>query len=229
MVPEDPTEPAADAEPGGSAARRIVVATGNPGKLREIRQVLADLPVRVTGLDELPAIPEPAETGETFAENARQKALYYARRTGRWCLADDSGLVVDALDGAPGVHSARYAAAEMNPRDDRAARDAANTTKLLAALEGVEEARRAARFVCHLALADGDRVLIETSGVLAGWIAFEPRGQNGFGYDPVFLVPDRQRTAAELEPWEKNEISHRGQAVRRFAERLGDFLAGGSG
>jgi len=202
-----------------------VLATRNAGKLREIRQELGALPVCVVGIEETPDIPEPAETGATCAENARAKALYYARQTGRWCLADDSGLVVDALDGAPGVHSARYAAERFGPDDDRAARDAINVSKLLAALADVPDPDRTGRFVCHLALAAGGDVLIETAGTLEGLIARAPRGCNGFGYDPVFLVPQAQRTAAEMAPEEKNAISHRGQAVREFSRLLRDLLA----
>lgn len=205
--------------------RGIVLATRNPGKLREIRQVLSELPVQVTGIAEYGRTPEPAETGRTFAENARLKALYYARATDQWCLADDSGLEVDALSGAPGVRSARYAAEAVDPGADRKTIDAANNAKLLAALEEVDEQHRTARFVCHLALADADGVLLETCGTVEGRIARRPRGYNGFGYDPVFYVPDLGRTAAELSAEQKNAISHRGKAVRRFAERLEPLLA----
>lgn len=208
-----------------SPQRQIVLATTNPGKLREIGQILAPLAVRVTGLEALADVDEPAEDGETFADNARDKALYYARQTGQWCLADDSGLVVDALDGAPGVHSARYAAEAMPPIADRAARDKANIDKLLTALDQTPEELRTARFVCRLALAGPDGILLEASGSLEGRILRRPRGENGFGYDPVFLVPDAGRTAAEMTPEQKNRISHRGQAVRDFARRLEAFLA----
>jgi len=201
-----------------------VLATRNPGKLREIRQVLGDLPVRVVGLEAFGGIPEPAEEGSTFARNARDKALYYARRTACWCLADDSGLVVDALGGAPGVHSARYAAEKFPPDAGRGVRDAANTAKLLAALAGTADEKRTARFVCHLALADPDQILLEASGTIEGTITRRRRGENGFGYDPVFLVPEAGRTAAEMSPREKNAISHRGQAVRNFARLLKGLL-----
>jgi XTP/dITP diphosphohydrolase len=190
--------------------------------------VLGPLPVQVLGLEALGEIDEPEETGATFADNARLKALYYARATGQWCLADDSGLVVDALGGAPGVHSARYAAGAFPPGADRPARDAANIAKLLAAMEGTDDARRTARFVCHLTLADADHVLLEACGAVEGRIARSPRGHNGFGYDPVFLVPEQGRTAAEMPPEEKNRISHRGKAVRQFADLLRRFLADAS-
>ena len=200
------------------------MATRNPGKLREMRQVLVDLPISLSGLDPLERIDEPEETGATFAENACQKALYYARATGRWCLADDSGLVVDALDGEPGVHSARYAAERFPPDADRPRRDAANTEKLLEALDEVPDDGRSARFVCHLALAEPGRVLLETTGTVEGVITRRPRGSNGFGYDPVFLVPRLGATIAEMPAELKNELSHRGKAVRQFATELARML-----
>jgi len=205
--------------------RILVVATGNPGKLREIAAVLADLPVRVMGLDELPPIDEPAETGATFADNARDKARYYAEATGHWCLADDSGLVVDALDGRPGVHSARYAADDCPPDSPRDLIDAANNRKLLAELADVADERRTARFVCHLAMADDDRVVLEARGVIEGRITRAEAGDNGFGYDPLFFVPATGMTTAQLPPERKNAISHRGQATRQFAERLRQWLS----
>ena len=190
-----------------------------------MRQVLADLPISLACLDNLETIDEPEETGATFAENACQKALYYARATGQWCLADDSGLVVDALDGKPGVHSARYAAERFPPGADRPQRDAANTEKLLEALENVPDGARNARFVCHLALAEPGKVLLETTGIFEGVIARHARGANGFGYDPVFFVPGLGATAAEIPAELKNESSHRGKAVRQFADLLAQFLA----
>jgi len=174
----------------------------------------------VSGLGERADIPEPDETGDGFADNARAKALYYARATGQVCLADDSGLAVDALDGRPGVRSARYAEERFPIGADRATRDRLNSAKLLEALRGVGEERRTARFVCHLALADAGGVLLEARGTLEGRIAERARGANGFGYDPVFRVPSRGCTAAELSAEDKNAISHRGQALRRLAEGL---------
>jgi len=205
--------------------REIVLATGNPGKLREIAQVLSGLPIDIVGLNELVDIPEPAETGETFAQNARDKALYYAQATGRWCLADDSGLEVDALGGAPGTRSARYSSDTVAATADRKTIDLANNSKLLTALKDVPDHGRTARFVCCLALAGPDGVLIEASGTFEGLVARGGAGDNGFGYDPLFYIPDRDCSAAELPPEEKNRISHRGQAVRRFAELLTDYLA----
>lgn len=194
--------------------RHLVVATRNAGKLREIRQMTADWPLVWHGLAEFEDVPEVDETGATFAENARLKALHYAAATGRPALADDSGLEVDVLRGAPGVLSARYAG---SPRDD-----AANNRKLIAALAGVPLARRTARFRCAMALARDGVVLFETEGVFAGLIVDEPRGTNGFGYDPHFLVPELGRTAAELPPVEKNACSHRGQALRAMLAWLKD-------
>jgi len=211
------------------APRRILVATGNPGKLREITAVLegafAGIAVPHVWLslaDLSPATPEPEETGVTFAENARLKARYYAARTGAWTLADDSGLEVDALDGAPGVRSARFA--DCPPDWPRSQADAANNRKLVELLRGVPAQRRTARFRCVLALADGDRILAEACGTIEGRIIDEPRGTGGFGYDPHFFVDALGCTTAELSPAQKNAVSHRGNAARGMAERLRALL-----
>lgn len=204
--------------------RTIVLATGNPGKLREIKAVLGELPVDVVGLGGCGPIPEPPEEADTFAANARDKALHYARATGQWCLADDSGLVVDALGGLPGVRSARYAAERCQAGAGRACLDPANNAKLLEALRDVPDPRRTARFVCHLALADPQRVLLEADGAIEGLIGHAPRGDNGFGYDPLFIVPALGCTTAQLPEAEKNRISHRGQAVRSFRDKLRQLL-----
>jgi len=209
----------------------VILATRNQGKLREIRQVLSDLPVEVLAIDAwgaLADIPEPRETGSTFADNARQKALYYARAAGTWCLADDSGLAVDALAGRPGVRSARYAADRCPPDAGKGDVDLANNRRLLEELAGLPPEGRTARFVCCLALADGKVVLVETAGVLQGRIAFAPAGSNGFGYDPIFIPDGAACSLAEMTPQQKNAISHRGQAVRLFAARLKDLLLGHS-
>jgi len=190
--------------------------------------VLRGLPVSVAPVHEVCDVPAPAETGATFAANARAKALYYARACGQWCLADDSGLEVDALDGRPGAYSARYAEDRVDAGADRHTLDRANNIRLLADLDGVEDARRTARFVCHLALADPQRLLLEASGTLDGRIAREPSGENGFGYDPLFYLPELGCTTAELSASRKNRISHRGKAVRRLAELLGNYLSHGS-
>ena len=204
--------------------RRVILATRNPGKLRELKAVLTEAGIELLGLDDVDAprsIPEPAETGATFAENARDKARYYARATGLWALADDSGLLVDALTGRPGVQSARFAAERCPPGAPRAAIDAANNEKLLAELADVPDEARSARFVCHLALCDGERILLEATGAIEGRMGRRPSGHNGFGYDPLFyLPPDYRRTTADLLADEKNAISHRGQATRRLTEEL---------
>lgn len=204
--------------------RTIILATGNPGKLREFQEVLADLPVEIRGLKDLSPIPEPAEDGDTFAANARAKASYYAQATQQWCLADDSGLVVEALGGEPGVRSARYAADECGAGAKRAEIDAANNRKLLRELADVPDEQRTARFVCHLALSDGQRVLIETFDTIEGRMIHQARGDNGFGYDPLFLVPELGKTTAELPSDQKNAISHRGKAARHFALLLRGLL-----
>ena len=204
--------------------QRIVLATTNPGKLREIRQALGDLPIDVLGPETFGEIDEPAEDGSTFAANAAIKACYYARATHTWCLADDSGLVVDALDGAPGVLSARYAAQKVPASAGRGEIDAANNAKLLEDLADIPDQQRTARFVCHLALSDGQTILLEACGTVEGRIASAPSGQNGFGYDPLFIADETGCTVADLSAERKNQISHRGKAVRRFAELLRAYL-----
>lgn len=200
------------------AIARVLFASGNTHKVDEVRAILAEVGVDVMSLDQLSLeIPEPEETGKTFAENARIKAVVYARGSGMPALADDSGLVVDALDGAPGVFSARYAGVDGG----RAERDAANNAKLLKELDGVPLNRRTARFVCAMCLAapDGSTV-VEASGAFEGVIGLAPRGTNGFGYDPLLELPGEGRTSAELSPAEKNARSHRGAAARAIARDL---------
>ena len=197
--------------------RLIVLGSTNPGKLRELRALLADLPVELRGLGERPEAEPPEETGGTFAENARLKALGLARQLGCWVLADDSGLCVDALDGGPGVHSARYAG------DD--ATDEARVAKLLDELADVDGPKRTAAFVCAAVLASPDGVLLETDGRCDGRIVRHPRGHNGFGYDPVFFYPDFGATFAEVSAEAKNSVSHRGRALRALGERLPELLA----
>ncbi len=195
---------------------RIVVATGNPHKVEEIRAVLAPLGFTVLSLAETgrPVPAEPEEPHPTFEANARLKAMHYARAIGEAVLADDSGLEVDALGGAPGVHSAHWAGAAGS----RAERDARNNAKLAEAMRGVPAHLRTARFVCTMCIATpaGD-VLVETRGEMEGVIGDEPRGAHGFGYDPWLCLPGRGASSAELPPEEKNAVSHRGRAVRRLA------------
>lgn len=192
--------------------RIIVFATTNPGKLREGRAILAHLPVDVRGLSDFPPIAAPEETGDTFEANAKQKACCYARALNEWVVADDSGLEVDALGGAPGVHSARYAGI--------GATDAQNNAKLVAALAGVPSAKRTARFRCCAVLASPDEVRVVALGSIEGTIIDEPRGDNGFGYDPHFLATEFGVTTAEMPPETKNRVSHRGRAFAELAQRL---------
>lgn len=186
--------------------RTLVLATANPGKLREFRHLLAGLPLRIVGLADVGLAPPP-ETGASFAENAALKARAAALGSGLPALADDSGLEVEALGGAPGVHSARYAG--------EGADDEANRRRLSRELATVPERERAGRFRCALALArpDGDVEVVE--GRCEGIMVAEPRGTGGFGYDPLFLLPERGLTMAELSPAEKNAVSHRARAVER--------------
>ena len=198
---------------------RILVATSNPKKVDEIRGALAPAGIAVASLADagFAGVPEPDETERTFAGNARLKAIAYAAATGQMVLADDSGLEVDALGGEPGVDSAIWAGTD----GDRAARDARNNAKLVSALHGVPQCARSARFVCSMCVADPDgTVICESRGTVEGEILDEPRGANGFGYDPHFLVRALGRTTAELSPRDKNTISHRGLASREIARLL---------
>jgi XTP/dITP diphosphohydrolase len=181
---------------------RLLIATTNAGKLREIAGILDGLPLALLSLRDCPGIPEPEETGRNFAANARLKALYYAGATGLLSVADDSGLEIEALDNAPGVHSARWHGSDY----------AFKFQKIQALLRERGASASAARFVCHVALARGRKLLYETEGIVRGEIANEPRGTNGFGYDPIFFYPSLGRTLAELNQAEKAAVSHRGQA-----------------
>jgi XTP/dITP diphosphohydrolase len=194
--------------------KKILVASTNPGKLKELREMLGG-DIEWVGLADFPNITEIEEDGAMFAENARKKAIGYAKATGLWTLADDSGLVVDALGGQPGVKSARFA--ESHRRDRKERRDfldKKNIEKLLVLLKDTPKEKRTARFVCCLCLASPDKILAETQGELEGVIIDEPVGENGFGYDPIFWVPKLKKTVAQLNSNEKNEISHRGNAIR---------------
>jgi XTP/dITP diphosphohydrolase len=200
--------------------RRILVARTNPGKLKELREMLGSN-IEWVGLRDFLNIPEIEEDGKTFAENARKKAMGYAKATGLWTLADDSGLVVDALGGQPGVKSARFAGAKDK---DRKIIDRKNIEKLLKLLKNTPKEKRTARFVCCLCLASDEKVLIETRGEVEGIIIDEPAGDNGFGYDPVFFVPKLNKTVAQLSSEAKNAISHRGNAIRKLEPLISDFL-----
>lgn len=199
-----------------SRMKEIVVATGNKGKVAEIALALATLPIKVLALSDFGPIPEAVEDGDSFMENALLKARHYAKYTGKACLADDSGLEVDALQGAPGIYSARYAG--------EGADDDANNHKLLAELSNVDSKERMARFRCVLAFVDTDGATVTTDGVCPGVIGTEKRGKGGFGYDSLFYVPELNKTMAELSKAEKNVISHRGHALEDMVIKLGGYL-----
>ena len=192
--------------------RILILATRNAGKIREIAAILAPLGLEIRPVAEYSDVPDVEETGATFDQNARLKALAVAAATGAWALADDSGIEVDALGGRPGVRSARYAG---EPSDD-----AANNRKLIEELRGVMPERRTARYRAVIAVADPASVLCTAAGTCEGIIQDEPRGEGGFGYDPHFLLPDRGLTMAELPAEEKNRISHRGKALLALLDRL---------
>jgi XTP/dITP diphosphohydrolase len=201
---------------------KILVATTNPGKIAELKTMLT-LDVELFGLSDFDNIAEVEEDGSTFAENARKKALGYAQAIGLWTIADDSGLVVDALDGAPGVKSARFSGDKLKG-DERTLIDHRNIAKVLELLKDTPEEKRTARFVCSLCLASAEKVLIETEGTLEGLITDREIGKNGFGYDPVFFVPHLNKTVGQLTAEEKNAISHRGNAIRKLMPMLGKLF-----
>ena len=192
--------------------QRLLVATTNPGKLREIRDVLSGAPVDLIGLGDLPWTEEPEETGDTFEENARLKARYYAVHSGMLTVAEDSGLVVDALDGEPGVRSARF----IRPDASYAER----FEEIYRRLAARPDAPRTARFVCALAVAEDRKILFETTATVEGFVADTPRGSGGFGYDPILYFPLYDRTLAEVTQEEKLRVAHRGKAFRALAEWL---------
>jgi XTP/dITP diphosphohydrolase len=197
---------------------KLLVGTNNPGKIRELGELLADLPVELFGLKGFENVVEPEETGATFLENARLKADSYARQTGFWALSDDSGLEVEALGGAPGVYSARYAGA--------AASDAERIAKLLTELAETGDERRRARFVCVMAIADEKGAIkFAAEGICEGKIAENPRGVNGFGYDPIFVPEGFTETFGELSSTVKGEISHRARAIKKIMRYLHTFTA----
>jgi XTP/dITP diphosphohydrolase len=212
-MPHSSAPAGASAPPGAGAAARLVVASANPGKLREFRALLADMPFEVVSQTAL-GVAAPEETGASFLENALLKARHAALATGAAVVADDSGLEVDALGGAPGIYSARYA----GPGAD----DAANNAKLLAELSGIAPEMRSARYRCVLVFLPAGSVPTPTvaEGVWEGRIALEARGRGGFGYDPYFWLPSLGCSAAELDAGDKNRLSHRGQAMRLLQHAL---------
>jgi XTP/dITP diphosphohydrolase len=186
------------------------VATTNAGKMREIAGILAGLPLTVLSLDAVAKVAAPEETGATFAENARLKALFYHQVTGLPTVADDSGLEIEALDGAPGIHSARWQGSDY----------AVKFRRIYELLDARNARGSRARFVCRLAFADRGRIIFESEGVIDGRIADEPRGDKGFGYDPIFFYPPLGQTTAELDRDLKATVSHRGKAFARLREFL---------
>ncbi|MCP4614745.1 MAG: XTP/dITP diphosphatase [Planctomycetes bacterium] len=202
--------------------RKILVATTNIGKIAELKAMLG-LDAQWLDLSYYPEIEEIEEDGQTFIENACKKAIGYARATGQWAIADDSGLQVDALGGEPGVRSARYSG-DKTINEDGSLIDHRNIAKVLELLEDVPQEKRTARFFCSLALASPEEVLIETEGTLEGLITKKEIGNNGFGYDPIFFVPHMNKTVAQLTSEEKNAISHRGNAIRKLKPMLEKLL-----
>ena len=197
-------------------ATRLLIATTNRDKLREIHSVLTGVPVELLTLANLPPVEEPDETGTTFAENARLKALHYADAAlalndpSLLTIAEDSGLVVDALDGEPGVRSARF----LRPDASYAER----FDVIFSRLASQPGRPRTARFICALAAVRGTDVVFETTGTIEGEVSLEPRGANGFGYDPIFLYPPYGRTLAEVDDDQKLRVAHRGHAFRNLAK-----------
>jgi len=192
----------------------IVLATTNKGKTREIRELLADAPVEIKNLSDFGPIPEVIEDGETFDENAYKKASFTAKVLGYPAIADDSGLCVDALDGAPGVYSARYAG-------DNAS-DADNVKKMLTALE--DKKNRDAAFKCVISIAVPAGAALTYEGECKGVLTREPKGENGFGYDPLFFYPDFDKTFAQLTSKEKGRVSHRGMALKQVVKEIDKII-----
>lgn len=192
--------------------KSLALGTANRHKVLELRQLLAGAPWRIQSLDDYPAVPPPVEDGDTFEANAVKKARHYASCLSVPCIADDSGISVDALQGAPGVYSARYAGPECSDED--------NNTKLLTAMAAIPTPARTARFICCAAYADPDGVVHAEFGVIEGRIGFQPVGSNGFGYDPLFIPEGYENTFAQLTLTEKQSISHRGRAFRKLRAYL---------
>lgn len=195
---------------------KLLIATKNVGKVKEIEELLANLPIRLFNLTDFPSVNEPEETGATFTENAVLKAKFYASYTGLWALADDSGLEVEALNGAPGIFSARYAGAEASNQE--------RIEKLLGELGNT--GNRRARFVCAMAVSDGKgEIKFNAEGICSGSIALETRGEGGFGYDPIFIPDGFFATFGELSNDIKQQISHRKQAIGKIIQQLRRFYA----
>ncbi len=196
--------------------KTIVIATKNKGKIREMEKAFSELPVRLLPLSDFGNLPDAVEDGTTFNENAKIKALFYMKETGTACLADDSGLEVEALDGAPGVYSARFSGDHAD--------DASNNEKLLEELKKRNTETSPASYRCVLAFADTDGTVLTSEGSCDGWIRPKAQGDGGFGYDPYFYI-EENKTMAQLSLSEKDAVSHRGKALRQMAVKLSAYLA----
>ena len=201
--------------------KTVIIATKNKGKAKEFSSLFADYGIEVKTLLDYPSLSDVEETGKTFEENAVLKAKTISDETEQLVIADDSGLSIDALDGRPGVYSARYAGAKKD--------DEANIHKVLDELNGVPEEQRTARFHCVLAIARPGEETVTVSGTCEGKITLAKQGTNGFGYDPIFRVEEFGKTMAELQPEEKNSISHRGQAMKKLGKLLPGLIGGETG
>lgn len=196
--------------------KKIIVATKNQGKIKEMINSFTNLPVELHSLAEFGSLPEAIEDGNTFTENALKKARFYAKETGFACLADDSGLEIAVLDNAPGIYSARFAGYHAD--------DLANNQKMLSELKNKQVESSPAQYVCSLVFVDTDGTELNSIGKCEGIIRNFAQGNNGFGYDPYFFVPELNKTMAELSIEEKNKISHRGKALFAMEKQLGDYL-----
>jgi len=198
--------------------QRIIVGTRNRKKLEEMTDLLRDLPVDVVSVDEVAAdLPSPEETGETFEDNARLKALYFSNATGDICISDDSGIEIDHLGGAPGVYSSRWAGSDGD--------DDANNARLVESLDGVAESDRGAGYRCVIAVAGIGKILYTCQGECRGVILDKPRGDGGFGYDPYFYFPEFGLTFAEISREKKAAVSHRGKALRELQRNMEGLLS----
>jgi XTP/dITP diphosphohydrolase len=194
----------------------LIVATRNKGKVREIREALKGLGLQIYTLSDFPQAPEIEEDGKSFAENALKKARFYSNYFGKLTITDDSGLEVDSLKGLPGIYSARYAGEKATSQE--------NNEKLLREMEGISLSKRGARFRCVIAMALPDEREAIAEGTCKGAIGFKEKGKKGFGYDPLFILPKYQKTMAELSLEEKNQISHRGKALKKLKKIIKAFM-----
>lgn len=203
-------------------AQEIVIATTNPGKFKELSEMLDTDKVIWKSLKDFDGLVEVVEDGSTFIENARKKAIGYAQQINSWVIADDSGLMIDALNGQPGINSARFSGEKDA---DRGLIDHKNIQKVLRLMDGTPAQKRTARFVCALCVASPMEILLESQGVLNGFITEKKVGENGFGYDPIFWSKDKNKGIAQMTAEEKNSISHRGNAIKKLKPFLDELVA----